>query len=163
MVRRGLKPLSPHPGFPLGGSGGMCVGDEGFMIDPRVYPEERAKRFADVPRTLPRRPGNFREWNEACQGGEPPGSHFPVAGLLTEFVVLGNIAIRTRKQLEWDGAAGRFTNDEAATLVQAGDVAPWSAFATGRINRYNRGKSCDHQRWKGDATWIDGNSRRGCC
>jgi hypothetical protein len=113
----GLKPLSPRPGFPLGGSGEMYIGDEGFMIGPRVYPEERAKKFADVPRTLPRRPGNYREWFEACHGGEPAGSHFPVAGLLTEFVLLGNIAIRTGKPLEWDGAAGQFTNDDAANQL----------------------------------------------
>lgn len=113
----GLKPLSPAPGFPLGGSGEMYIGDEGFMIGPRVFPEERAQKFADVPRTLPRRPGNYREWFEACRGGEPAGSHFPVAGLLTEFVLLGNIAIRTGKSLEWDGAAGQFTNDDAANQL----------------------------------------------
>ncbi|MDY0165999.1 MAG: Gfo/Idh/MocA family oxidoreductase [Thermoguttaceae bacterium] len=110
----GLKPLSPRPGFPLGGSGEMYIGDDGFMIGPNVFPEERAKKFADVPRTLPRRPGIYAEWIEACRGGEPAGTHFPTAGLLAEFVLLGNIAIRTGKQLEWDGPAGRFTNDEAA-------------------------------------------------
>ncbi len=110
----GLKPLSPRPGFPLGGSGEMYIGDEGFMIGPNIFPEERAKKFADVPRTLPRRPGIYREWIEACRGGEPAGTHFPTAGLLTEFVLLGNIATRAGKQLDWDGAAGRFTNDEAA-------------------------------------------------
>ncbi len=113
----GLKPLSPIPDIPLGGSGEMYVGDEGVMIGPRIYPEERAKKFADVPRTLPRRPGNYREWIEACRGGEPAGSHFPVAGLLTEFVLLGNIAIRTGKALEWDGAAGQFTNEDAANQL----------------------------------------------
>lgn len=57
----GLKPLSPRPGFPLGGSGEMYIGDDGFMIGPNVFPEERAKKFADVPRTLPRRPGVYAE------------------------------------------------------------------------------------------------------
>ena len=110
----GLKPLSPKPGFPLPGSGEMYIGDEGFMLGSRVFPDERAKKFADVPRTLQRRPGQWAEWHAACRGGEPAGTHFPVAGLLTEFVLLGNIAIRTGKQLQWDGSAGRFTNDEAA-------------------------------------------------
>ena len=54
---------------------------------------------------------------QACHGGEPAGSHFPVAGLLTEFVLLGNIAIRTGKRLEWDGAAGQFTNYDAANQL----------------------------------------------
>jgi hypothetical protein len=33
---------------------------------------------------------------------------------LTEFVLLGNIAIRTGKYLEWDGEASKFTNEVAA-------------------------------------------------
>jgi predicted dehydrogenase len=113
----GLKPLSPKPGFPLPGSGEMYVGDDGFMLGPEVYPEDRAKKFADVPRTLPRRAGIWGEWLEACRGGEPAGTHFPTAGFLTEFVLLGNIAIRTGKHLQWDGPAGRFTNDEAANAL----------------------------------------------
>ena len=123
----GLKPLSPAPGFDLGGSGEMYIGDEGFMIGSRVFPEERAKKFANVPRTLPRRPGIYREWYEACRGGEPAGTHFPVAGLLTEFTLLGNIAIRTGKHLEWDGAAARFTNHEPANAFLRHEYrAGWS-------------------------------------
>jgi predicted dehydrogenase len=123
----GLKPLSPAPGFELPGSGEMYVGDNGFMLGAQVHPEDRAKKAADIPRTLPRRPGNFREWHDACRGGEPAGTHFPVAGLLTEFVLLGNIALRTGKYLEWDGPAGRFTNDQDANgLLHAEYRAGWS-------------------------------------
>lgn len=34
--------------------------------------------------------------------------------MLTEIVLLGNIAIRRGIKLEWDGLNGKFTNDEAA-------------------------------------------------
>ncbi len=113
----GLKPLSPKAGFPLPDSGEMYIGDEGFMLGPKVFPEEQARKFADVPRTLPRRPGTWREWFDACRGGEPAGTHFPTAGLLAEFVLLGNIALRTGKTLQWDGPAGRFANDDAANRM----------------------------------------------
>lgn len=113
----GLKPLSPKPGFPLPESGEMYIGDEGFMLGPKVFPEERARKFADVPRMLPRRAGTWREWFDACRGGEPAGTHFPTAGLLAEFVLLGNIALRTGRPLQWNGPAGRFTNDDAANQL----------------------------------------------
>jgi hypothetical protein len=54
------------------------------------------------------------EWYEACRGGEPAGCHFEWAGPLTEFVLLGNIAIRTGKPLEWNSAETRFAGPEEA-------------------------------------------------
>ena len=52
---------------------------------------------------LPRSPGHYEEWINACKGGEPAGANFDFAGPLTEAVLLGNIAIRTGKKLLWDG------------------------------------------------------------
>ncbi len=108
----GIKPPCPKEleGRPLPGSGEMYVGDEGVMLGSTVYPSSRAKQFESVPKTLPRRSGIWGEWFEACQGGEPAGCHFEWAGLLTEFVLLGNIAIRTEKHLEWDAEKLQFTN-----------------------------------------------------
>ena len=72
-----------------------------------------------MPQTLPRRGGTWEEWYEACRGGEAAGCNFDWAGPLTEFVLLGNIALRTGKSLEWDTAATRFTNvEEANRLVR---------------------------------------------
>ena len=60
-----------------------------------------------------------REWLDAIKGGPKPYSNFDVAGLLTEFILLGNVAIRTGKKLEWDGAGCRVTNcPEAEILVR---------------------------------------------
>ena len=112
----GLKPLCPPEleGRPLPGSGELYVGDEGKMLGTTILPVSRAKKFTGVPKTLPRRSGTWGEWMEACRGGELAGCHFGKAGLLTEFVLIGNIAIRTGKPLEWDGENMRITNNEDA-------------------------------------------------
>jgi hypothetical protein len=112
----GIKPPCPpeRAGAPLPSSGTMYVGDEGIMFGATVLPTARAENFRDVPKTLVRRSGTWGEWIEACRGGEQAGCHFEWAGLLTEFTLLGNIAIRTGKHLDWDAENQQFTNYEAA-------------------------------------------------
>ena len=112
----GLKPAYPAEleGKPLPGEGTLYVGDEGKMLGPTILPAARAKKFDSVPKTLPRRSGTWGEWVEACRGGEPAGCNFDWAGPLTEFVLLGNIAIRTGQRLLWDADSMKFTNHEPA-------------------------------------------------
>jgi hypothetical protein len=99
-----------------GWGGEMYVGKEGTMFGPRILNPARAKTFAGVPKTLPRRPGTMQEWYEACRGGEPASCNFDWAGPITEFLLLGNIAIRTGKWLAWDAERMKFTNNEAANM-----------------------------------------------
>ncbi len=108
----GVKPPCPKEleGRPLPHSGELYVGDRGVMLGSTVYPSARAKQFESVPKTLKRRSGTWGEWMEACRGGEKAGCHFEWASYLTEFVLLGNIAIRTEKPLEWDAEKLQFTN-----------------------------------------------------
>ena len=54
------------------------------------------------------------EWVEAIKGGKPAMSNFNYAGLLTETILLGNIAMRSDKKLLWDGPNLKFTNSSAA-------------------------------------------------
>ena len=54
-------------------------------------------------------------------------SHQNISGLLTEACLLGNIALRTGKILEWDGANFKITNDEQANnLLQREYRAGWT-------------------------------------
>jgi len=50
------------------------------------------------------------EWLAACKGGPPALSNFANSGPFTEVVLLGNLAIRTGKKLNWDGPAMKATN-----------------------------------------------------
>jgi len=113
----GLKPPRPaalEPGRELPDSGNMYVGDKGVILGSRIIPEEKMKAYKTPPKTLKRRSGTWGEWIEAIRGGEPAGCDFGWAAVLTEAVLLGNIAIRAGKQLDWDARKMRFTNDDGA-------------------------------------------------
>ncbi len=103
--------------------GNMYVGDKGVLLsrgELELLPESRMKRYENYPKTLERKESLWDEWLDACRGsGEQPSCRFEIAGPLTEMMLLGNIAIRTGQQLEWDGPTRKFTNsDEANKLVQ---------------------------------------------
>jgi len=111
----GMMPPRPEelgPGRRMGGGdGNLYVGDKGKMLGYRLIPESRMRAYKRPPKTLPRSPGHYREWLDACKGGKAAGSDFAKhAAHLAEVVLLGNIAIRTRQKLHWDGQNMRFTN-----------------------------------------------------
>ena len=106
----------------MGDNGRLLVGDYGKILGNRIIPEARRQQIQDIPKTLPRSIGHYKEWIAACKGGEPAGSNFDWAGPLAETVLLGNVALRlhmrqelTRKKLLWDPEAFRFTNSDEAT------------------------------------------------
>ena len=47
-------------------------------------------------------PGHHRDWLDACKNGGTTVSNFKYAAKLTEFVLLGNLAIRAGKRIHWD-------------------------------------------------------------
>ncbi len=117
----GLRPRRPDEladGQQFGTNGLLFVGDKGKMLEYRLIPESKQKEYGKPPQMLPRSPGHFIEWIEACKGGKPAGSDFvDHAGLLAEVVLLGNVALRpelkeklTRTKLYWDGPNLKFTN-----------------------------------------------------
>ena len=69
----------------------------------------------------------MKEWLDAIAGAGPlPGSNFEYSVPLSEMVLLGVLAMRTGKRFEWDGAAGRVTNDPKLNdLVQVKARAGW--------------------------------------
>lgn len=116
----GLRPARPADlpeGVTMHAGGRMLVGDKGYIIDNRIFPEARAAVFKNTPRSLPRSPGHHLEWIQACKGGKPAGSNFDWAGPLAEVVLLGNVALRpqlreelTTTKLLWNPEKLEFTN-----------------------------------------------------
>ena len=46
--------------------------------------------------------GHHREWIHACKTGEPTLCNFDYSGMLIEHNLLGNVAYRVGKKLQWD-------------------------------------------------------------
>jgi predicted dehydrogenase len=108
-------------------SGSILVGDKGMLYSPDdngtqffLYP---AKEYEGLNKTKPEKlpvngKGDFgmkAEWVEAIRGGPPAYSNFDFAAMLTETILLGNIAIRlTGEKLAWDGPDLKFTNNTKA-------------------------------------------------
>jgi predicted dehydrogenase len=102
----------------LPGSGSLMVGEKGILFSPGDNGGEsfiiRGTEIEEVrggPEKLPRSPGHQAEWIRAAKGGPPAMSNFDYAGMLTETVLLGNVAIRAQgERLNWDGPNLKIAN-----------------------------------------------------
>jgi hypothetical protein len=122
-------------------SGCLVIGEKGQVFSPDDYgsrffiklnDEKELKNGNDheaakvVPVTLPRNnlskdtdAKQHLEWIAACKGGITPYSNFGIAAYLTEIILLGCVALRVGKRLDWDGPKMRATNaPEAAHFVK---------------------------------------------
>jgi len=113
------KDLEKDRNLPGGIGGQLLIGDKATILagtycrSPRVVPETKMRDLLKTkpPKSIPRSPGIYAEWLRACKGGPACGANFvDFAGPLTEMVLLGNLAVRTAKKLEWDGEHMRVTN-----------------------------------------------------
>jgi predicted dehydrogenase len=90
--------------------GSLFVGSKGKLYSRSDYggdnvllPRDNFRDYRPPAPTLPRSPGHHAEWIRACKGGPPAMSNFPeYSGLLTEIVLLGNVAIRVGKRVVWN-------------------------------------------------------------
>ena len=99
----------------------LFIGDKGTIMcgfsgrNPRLLPESKMKNFEPPPKTLPRSPGNEREWLDACEGSKTkPGAKFEFSGMVTETLLLGNVALRVEGKLKWDRGQLTLTNAPSA-------------------------------------------------
>jgi predicted dehydrogenase len=99
----------------------LFIGERGKILcsfnggNPRLIPEAKMKSYKQPPKTLPRSPGNEREWLDACKGGSvKPGGNFEFSGLVTESLLLGDVATRLGQKLNWDRPNLKITNSDLA-------------------------------------------------
>jgi len=134
----------------ISGSGCLLVGDKGQVFSPddgdqdlrfflKLKDDKEMTRGSEheavkaIPESLPRNafkgPPDQRqhlEWIAACKGGKPPYSNFDTAAYLTEIILLGCVALRTGKKLEWDGPGMKAKNaPEAAQFVKRSYRKGW--------------------------------------
>jgi predicted dehydrogenase len=118
-----LRPRTPAAlefGRKLGDSGTLFLGTKASLLvqgdygdSPRIFPESLMKEIGKPAKLLERSPGHVKEWIMAVAGEVAPDfpkSNFAYAGQMTETILLGNIALRMGRRLEWDAETMQFTN-----------------------------------------------------
>ena len=122
-----LPPQALLPGVKLATGGFLLVGDQGgSLYSPTDYgetfelhPRSKFAGYQPPAPTLPRSPGIHEEWLQGILEGRQPMANFEYAAQLTEAMLLGNVALRTGKRIEWDAAAMRVKNcPEAEPLLR---------------------------------------------
>jgi hypothetical protein len=129
-------------------SGCLLVGDNGQLFSPDDYGArffiklKGEKELTDgrthdavmaIPPVIPRNAfqgdadqRHHLEWISACKGGPAGYSDFDIAAYLTEIILLGCVALRVGRKIEWDGPNMRARNaPEAAQFVRRNYRKGW--------------------------------------
>jgi predicted dehydrogenase len=125
-----LKSMPKFEGVPDGelvgdkdNNGSIFLGTKGIVTTgcygerTRLLPDARMKDYKLPAPLLTRSPGHYRDWIRAAKGGDAACSNFSVAGPFVQWMLLGVIAMKFEGKLEWDNAAGRFTNNNEANSM----------------------------------------------
>jgi predicted dehydrogenase len=103
----------------LGEKGTMLCG--GWSGMPKLFPEKLRKEFQVPAKTIARSIGHRQEWVQACKDRKPEAAMagFWYSGAFTEALLVGNLAVRLQKRIEWDAVAMRAKNaPEAEALIR---------------------------------------------
>ncbi len=123
-------PDIPEDTFKKASSGMMFIGTDGVVYEgdaycasPSIYPltkfGEVRKAMAEgkIKKTEARSPmpnNPQGEWAHCIVNGGTPSSNFDYSAALTEFVLLGNLAVRSGQAISWDKENMKVTNVETA-------------------------------------------------
>ncbi|MDP7017641.1 MAG: Gfo/Idh/MocA family oxidoreductase [Pirellulaceae bacterium] len=85
---------------------GVFVGSKGMLLanysDHALWPESQFADFKRPEPTIAESIGHHQEWILACKTGRKTTCNFDYAGGVSETVLLGNVAYRCGKRIEWD-------------------------------------------------------------
>ena len=130
--KKNLPPADLLHGEIPPGSGSLLVGDKGILYSPNDYgaaykllPKEKFEGYVKPEPTLARNgkgdSGQKEEWIKAIKENKPSiaFSNFDYAAMFTETILLGNVAMRVGKKINWDGPNLKVTNaPEAAQYIK---------------------------------------------
>ncbi|MDX1934150.1 MAG: Gfo/Idh/MocA family oxidoreductase [Capsulimonadales bacterium] len=100
--------------LPKWGDGSLFVGEKGMLLADYgryvLLPEKDFAGFVPPDRTIPDSIGHHAEWINAIKTNGTTTCRFDYSAVLTEAVLLGTVAYRAGKMLEWDAAKLKFKN-----------------------------------------------------
>jgi len=127
-VELGETELSKEGGALLIGSKGKLM-HETYGRNPRLLPDSLHKSFGKPAERLPRIPNenHHMNWADAAKGKTAASCPFEYAAKLTEVMLLGVVALRAGKRIEYDGANMRVVNVPSANqYLEREPRAGWS-------------------------------------
>lgn len=104
------KPVEFGDGVLFIGSQGALYGDYGRYTLLPVDKFARVRIGIPEEQRIPSSVGHHKEWIDAIKTGSLTSCNFDYSGALTEAVLLGLVAYRTGKKLEWDAKSLKATN-----------------------------------------------------
>ena len=119
----------------LDDNGILFVGDKGKILcggwagAPRIIPESKMEEYKRPEKTLPRSPGHHEEWILACKENNPAKAlaGFEYSGPFTEALLVGNLAVRLGRRVEWNSKKMKAANaPEADKLIKKQYRRGWS-------------------------------------
>jgi predicted dehydrogenase len=123
-------PILAEKGLPVSGSNTLFIGSKGMLLcgfsNRKLYPEAQYADFKAPEKFVPSSPGFYREWIDACRGGQPATCNFDYTGPMAETVLLGNVAYRAQQGFAWDAGNLRAVgNDAAQRLIRTAYRKGW--------------------------------------
>lgn len=103
------------------------LGDKGQLLVPAYengpvfMDSEQQEKFKDAPKTLARSNGHHQDWIDAARGGQEASSNFAYGAHLTEITLLGVLALRLGKKIQWDDEAMKVSNSDKAEAIIKGE------------------------------------------
>ncbi len=105
------RPKVSVPGHDIAGShmGVLFIGDEGMLLADYgkriLVPEEKFKDYKPPEPWIEPSAGHHQEWINGAKTGSPTLCNFDYSGKLVEHNLLGTVAFRVGRKLDWDAQA----------------------------------------------------------
>jgi predicted dehydrogenase len=127
-------------GEPIPTNGSLIIGTKGTLFTKtwhgggeapgdmfELLPRNQFVNFQPPSPVLPRTKEHHYEFIQACKGGPKTESPFSYASILTESLLVGQLALRTGKRIDWDAAKMRAVGvPEADRLIHPHFRDGWS-------------------------------------
>lgn len=119
-VPKGAKGLDRNGSLLHGKNFVLSLSGWGGAFEPYVSSAERTRLTEEgnkIKGKYPRFGNHYKSWVEAIRNGSAVASDFKTAGPFAEVILLGVIAQRLGRTLNWDSKAGVFVGDEEANRL----------------------------------------------